>query len=124
MNKYDNIDFCINTLYDYVHKKDKTDECYKIKYIQTNNLNLINAKKPSDYNYDDVIKMIAPRKVLIYAPLRDRFTDADDVSNCIEKAEKAWINRKNFEFKNPDDICRFQKDQQDVVLEWLNNLKK
>ena len=28
------------------------------------------------YDYEDLIKMIAPRKVLIYAPLRDRFSDA------------------------------------------------
>jgi len=76
------------------------------------------------YDYDDVIQMIAPRKVLIYAPLSDRFADADDIRNCVEKAQTAWTNRENFQFKNPDDICRFQKDQQNVVLEWLNNVTK
>lgn len=76
------------------------------------------------YDYDDVIQMIAPRKVLVYAPLRDRFTTPDDIVDCVEKAQTAWTNKENFEFKTPDDICRFQKDQQDVVLEWLNNLKE
>ncbi len=72
------------------------------------------------YDYDDVLQMIAPRNVLIYAPLSDRFSDAYDISNCMVKAQTAWTNKDNFEFKAPDDICRFQKDQQDVVLEWLS----
>jgi len=72
------------------------------------------------YDYEDVLQMIAPRNVLVYAPLRDRFTNADDIVDCVEKAQTAWADNKNFEFKNPDDICRFQKEQQDVVLEWLS----
>lgn len=80
------------------------------------------AKIP--YDYDDVIQLIAPRNVLIYAPLRDRFTDPDEVRVSVEKAKSAWKNTKNMEFKNPDDVHRFQKDQQDVVVEWLNNLTK
>lgn len=61
---------------------------------------------------------------LIYAPLRDRFTDPDDVRVSVEKAKSAWKNTNNLKFKNPDDVQRFQKDQQDVVVEWLNNLTK
>lgn len=80
------------------------------------------AKIP--YDYDDVIQLIAPRNVLIYAPLRDRFTDPDDVRISVEKAKNAWQNTNSLEFKNPDDVHRFQKDQQDVVVEWLNNLTK
>jgi pimeloyl-ACP methyl ester carboxylesterase len=72
------------------------------------------------YDYDDLIKLIAPRNILIYAPVRDRFSDADDISNWVLKARKAWENKENFVFKSPDDICRFQKDQQDVVIEWLS----
>lgn len=88
-------------------------------------LGIYNGKeKKIPYDYDDLIKMIAPRNCLIYAPVRDRFTDADDVANCIEKARKAWPNSVNFEFKAPDDICRFQKDQQDVVVDWLNRINK
>jgi hypothetical protein len=52
--------------------------------------------------------------------VRDRFSDADDISNWVLKARKAWENKENFVFKSPDDICRFQKDQQDVVIEWLS----
>ncbi len=80
------------------------------------------AKIP--YDYDDVIQMIAPREVLIYAPLRDRFADPEDVRISVEKAKGAWANPNSLEFKNPDDFHRFQKDQQDVVLDWLNNFAK
>ncbi|MEE4198411.1 MAG: alpha/beta hydrolase [Bacteroidales bacterium] len=80
------------------------------------------AKIPYDYN--DVIQMIAPRKVLVYAPLRDRFTTPDDIVDCVKKAQTAWTNKENFEFKTPDDICRFQKDQQDITIKWLNKIEK
>jgi pimeloyl-ACP methyl ester carboxylesterase len=78
------------------------------------------AKIP--YDYDDVVKMIAPRNVLIYAPLRDRFSDADDIKSCMDKARSAWTNKNNIQFKSPDDICRLQKEQQDVVIEWLSGI--
>lgn len=80
-----------------------------------------NNESKIPYDYDEVIKMIAPRTCLIYAPQSDRFTDAEDIKRCIEKAKPAWGNSSDFVFKSPDDICRFQKDQQDVVVEWLNS---
>ncbi len=88
-------------------------------------LGLYNNKEAKiPYDYDDLIQMIVPRNVLIYAPLSDRFSDADDINNCVKKAQKAWQDTSHFEFKNPDDICRFQKDQQDVVVEWLSKIGK
>ena len=71
------------------------------------------------YDDDDLIKMIAPRNCLVYASLRDRFSNADDINKCIEKTQKAWKDWGNLEFKNPNDICRFQKDHQDIVIECL-----
>lgn len=76
------------------------------------------------YDYDDVIKMIAPRKVLIYAPLKDRFSDAADIKNCLKKVQTTRKGKNNIQFKHPDDICRFQKDQQDVVVDWLYGMEK
>ncbi|MDB4583367.1 alpha/beta hydrolase [Draconibacterium sp.] len=76
------------------------------------------------YDYDDVIKMIAPRKCLIYSPEHDRFADIDDIEKCITQAQTAWTDKDGLVFKNPDDICRFQRDQQDVVVRWLNTISK
>ena len=74
------------------------------------------------YDYDDVIKLIAPRNCLIYAPLCDRFADPEDIRKYVGKAKTAWNNPGAFVFRNPIDICRFQKDQQDVVVDWLNDV--
>ena len=55
INKYDDVDFCINTLYDFVYSK-KSNKCYKIKYIQHKNIQLIDIKKQPNFNYDDILK--------------------------------------------------------------------
>lgn len=75
------------------------------------------------YDYGDLIKMIAPRKCLIYAPVKDRFADAADVRACVEKAAGAWNNGNGLHFMAPDDICRFQKDQQDALVNWLGSIR-
>ncbi len=71
------------------------------------------------YDYEDVLGLIAPRKCLAYAPTRDRFTDTEEVKACIHKAGLSWKDPGGLSFESPDDICRFQRDQQDVVVEWL-----
>ncbi len=78
------------------------------------------AKIP--YDYDDILRMIAPRKCLIYSPARDRFGDIEDIKNCMSKAKTAWKDAGDLVFLSPDDICRFQSDQQDVVLQWLDQV--
>ncbi len=74
------------------------------------------------YDYDDLIKMVAPRNCLVQAPLNDRFANANDVKKCVEKAHKAWKDPSKMVFKNPDEICRFQKDQQDILIGWLDKV--
>jgi pimeloyl-ACP methyl ester carboxylesterase len=71
------------------------------------------------YDYDDVLALIAPRKCLVYAPTRDRFTDSSDIQACIEKARTAWPGTDGLTFMSPDDMCRFQREQQDVLVRWL-----
>ena len=71
------------------------------------------------YDYEDVLALIAPRKCLVYAPMRDRFSDSEDIKACVAKAKAAWPDKDGLTFMSPDDICRFQKDQQDVVVKWL-----
>ena len=35
----------------------------------------------------------------------------------LEAGHKAWADESTFQFQNPDDICRFQKDQQDMATQ-------
>ena len=50
-NKYDNIDFCLNTLYNFIYNKKHID-CYVFKRIQLSNVKLSDIKK------DDINKVL------------------------------------------------------------------
>ena len=71
------------------------------------------------YDYHDVLSLIAPRKCLIYSPTRDRTIDREDVTACVERAKASWKNGDALTFDRADDICRFQRTQQDALLRWL-----
>jgi dienelactone hydrolase len=73
------------------------------------------------YDFDDVLARIAPRTCLIVSPKRDRDTDFDDVVQCVAKGRTAWENNDGahaLTHLTPDDVNRFQTDQQTVFLEW------
>ena len=74
------------------------------------------------YDYDDVLALVAPRPCLVYAPKRDRFADFAEVAACLDKAKKAWAADgcpENVTVRTPNDVNRFQSEQQAVFLEWL-----
>jgi pimeloyl-ACP methyl ester carboxylesterase len=71
---------------------------------------------------DDLLELVAPRACLVYAPLRDREADAEDVRACVERAEHAWDDAGSpdgLTLLMPDDINRLQSPQEDAVLRWL-----
>ena len=74
------------------------------------------------YDYDDLLQLIAPRVCLIYAPRRDRFSDPRDVAECLRRAGTHWSRPTDLTFMAPDDVCRFQRDQQDVLVKWLSEV--
>ena len=74
-------------------------------------------------DYDDLLQLIAPRPCLIVAPTRDRDHDVAAVRACVDRARAAWTSG-GLEFETPDDVSRFQRDQQLRVLEWLGELSR
>ena len=73
-------------------------------------------------DFDDVLALVAPRPCLIYSPQRDRTADHADVVACVARAQKAWQTQgrpKALTNLTPDDINRFQADQQQAFLDWL-----
>ena len=42
------------------------------------------------YDYDDLLRAIAPRPTMLYTPLRDRGANATDVAECVQRAAPAW----------------------------------
>lgn len=71
------------------------------------------------YDYVELIALIAPRKCLVYSPKRNRFADSEDVKACVDMAKVSWEDGNGLTFISPDDICRFQRDQQDAAVRWL-----
>ncbi|CAH6421573.1 Protein kinase [uncultured virus] len=53
-NVYNNLDFCLNVLYDYVYNQNKKD-CYIIKHIDVNKIQLKNIKKPGDFDSTEIL---------------------------------------------------------------------
>ena len=84
-----------------------------------------NREQQIPYDYDDLAALIAPRPCLVYAPQRDRDSDAEDLRACIERARLHWRadgHPDRLVYRAPDDINRFQKDQQELFLDWLNEI--
>ena len=54
-NNYDNVDFCLDLLYNFIYKKDKKDS-YILNYINLNDIKSNDVIKSDDYNYEHVFK--------------------------------------------------------------------
>ena len=74
------------------------------------------------YDFDDVLRLIAPRPCLVYAPKRDRHATFREVVACVRKARAAWAEQGRPDalvLRTPDDINRFQRDQHRLFMDWL-----
>jgi len=60
-NKFDNIEYCINILYNFAYNRNKIDGCYMLKHIDIPSIELNKIKKQSNYNHiltDNKLKFI------------------------------------------------------------------
>ena len=77
------------------------------------------------YDYDEVLAMIAPRPVLIFAPRLDYQSSLNDVKNCLEQAGRAYDllgAKPSLQFHELDDYNRFSPESQQVVYEKLKSM--
>ena len=77
------------------------------------------------YDFDDILKAIAPRPCLIVSPMHDRDADWTDVTDCVDSARKVWQSQnasKNLTHLSPDDYNRFHSDQHRILLKWMNGV--
>ena len=77
------------------------------------------------YDYDDLLRLIAPRPCLIVAPERDRNHPVGEVRACVERARSAWptaMAEAGLSALYPDDINRFQSAQHRRFLDWIQRL--
>ena len=54
VNKYDNIDFCLNLLFDYIYGK--PTECYELQYKSKKNLPINDLKKNQHFDQTNILK--------------------------------------------------------------------
>jgi len=68
-NKYDNLDFCLNVLFDFIYNKNKKS-CYKFEHILIDELNINNIKKPKTF---DGKSILATNKIKYMGNTGDKF---------------------------------------------------
>jgi len=79
------------------------------------------------YDFDDVLSLVAPRPCLLVTPEHDRSADIRDIRQCVAVARKTWKAKDAegaLDHREPDDSARFQRDQQNELLEWLRALAR
>ena len=79
------------------------------------------------YDFDELIALTAPRKVLIVQPVMDRDADVAAVRNAVSRASQIYrweAAEENLKLMEPDDYGRFSAMTQINVIEWLNKNTK
>jgi dienelactone hydrolase len=79
-----------------------------------------NQRLPIDY--DEILEVIAPRRVLIVAPTLDRYNPVGDVRRAVEQSRKIyrlWGRGEDLELETPLDFNRFSRETQGQVFSWL-----
>jgi pimeloyl-ACP methyl ester carboxylesterase len=74
-------------------------------------------------DYDEVLALIAPRPVLVVAPMLDRYARVDDVRREVEAARRTYerLGRSNaLRLETPLDFNRFTTLRQEEVFDWLS----
>jgi len=98
---YSNIDFRLNTLYDYVYNDNNT-ECYTIKPISKQNISLIDLKEPEDFDYSSIFENCSI-KFIEYSNHRVHFKRTSDTTYpCTISIGKYETEKNVDDLSNPE----------------------
>jgi len=76
------------------------------------------------YDFNEILACIAPRPVLVIAPVMDKDAIFQDVGNCVEQARKIYSlygTPDNIQIFSPDDYNRFSPEMREKTYEWLQD---
>ena len=76
------------------------------------------------YDFDEILAAVAPRPLLVIAPVLDEDATVQDVSSCITQAKgvyQLYGVPKNIQMDTPSDYNRFSEVMQKKVLQWFKN---
>ena len=82
----------------------------------------VGQEKRVPYDYHELLALIAPRPVLILAPLLDQDWFPEDVYVCYEKAKDIYRllgHESALEIRRPSDFNRYPPEYQEQVNSWL-----
>lgn len=71
------------------------------------------------YDYDELLKSIAPRPTLVYSATKDRQVDPAAVRLCLGR-----VKRPTLATEIAEDVNRFQAAQHAVLAKWLETIKE
>ncbi len=74
------------------------------------------------YDFDEVLASIAPRPVLVIAPLHDKDAIHPDIHECIGQVRNVYnlySSPGNIELFSPDDYNRFSPEMREKMFDWL-----
>jgi cephalosporin-C deacetylase-like acetyl esterase len=76
------------------------------------------------YDFHEILACVAPRPVLVIAPVMDKDATAQDVRYSIEQARKIYSlygAPDNLQIFAPDDYSRFSNEMREKTYEWLQD---
>lgn len=76
------------------------------------------------YDFHEVLACIAPRQLLVIAPVMDKDASLKDIMYCVEQARKIYSlfgTTDNIQLFSPDDYNRFSPEMREKTFEWLQD---
>lgn len=74
------------------------------------------------FDFDEVLALIAPRRVLVVAPALDRYARSADVRREVEMSKRVYDllgHTEALQFETPMDVNRFPHGLQEEAFDWL-----
>jgi dienelactone hydrolase len=76
------------------------------------------------YDFNEILACIAPRPVLVIAPLLDKDAHPEDIQKCIDDVSGVYGiygKNRNIELFTPEDYNRFSPEMRERMYEWLSD---
>ncbi len=76
------------------------------------------------YDFHEILACIAPRPVLVIAPVMDKDANLEDVRNCVGQARNIYNlygTSDNIQLFSPDDYNRFSNEMREKTYDWLQD---
>lgn len=74
------------------------------------------------YDYDDILRAVAPRPTLLYTPQSDRDATYVDVLSCITKVKASAPGWHQLTHLAPNTTSKMEGAETDSIVDWFKSL--